>query len=246
MESPVQAVFGRFGSSVCSDGGPLPFAPRREEGAGDGESGPGLARIVRPPSFRSATRGRGRGWRVCARLGSDCSAPFLPLRREEGAGDGESAPGLARIVRSPSLRRDEGVGDGESASGLARIVRPPCLRRPAAKGRGRGWRVCFGLSSNCSAPFLSLRREEGAGDGESGLGLVRPQDPFSLRQEEGVGDGESAPGLARIVRPLPFAPARGRGRGWRVRPRLLFASLALGEHPSRLVHLSEVCTRWRV
>jgi hypothetical protein len=135
---------------------PLPFvAPRREEGAGDGESAPGLVRSVRKlglfgwqsPSFRSATRGRGRGWRVWSRLSSNCSAPFLSLRREEGVGDGESAPGLARIVRP--------------------------LPFAPARGRGRGWRVRSRLSSNCSAPFLSLRREEGVGDGESGRDLVR-------------------------------------------------------------------------
>jgi hypothetical protein len=120
MESQLRAVFGWFGWF-----GPLPF--------------------VAP-----ATRGRGRGWRVPAGLssvgsaGSDSSDPFLSSlpRREEGAGDGESTPDLARMVR------------------LVRIVRTPSFRRPATRGRGRGWRVSSGLCSVGSE--VRLVRECGA------------------------------------------------------------------------------------
>jgi hypothetical protein len=88
----------------------------------DTEDRTGQTRISKTPSFRrSATRGRGRGWRVCARLGS-ASGPLacVALRREEGAGDGKSGRDfclqawLLPNTRAARSIRAKSVRDGES------------------------------------------------------------------------------------------------------------------------------------
>jgi hypothetical protein len=93
--------------------------------------------------------------------------------------------------------------------------------------------------------LLSLRAPSFRSGERKGLGMespaparfsaTEPPGPFlSLRREEGVGDGESNSGAIRGYRasgPLPFAPARGRGWGWRVCPGAILGYRASGPLP---------------
>jgi hypothetical protein len=166
--------------------GPLPFvAPRREEGAGDGESGPGCVRLVRigkrDGKRRARSEGKGIGdWRLeisdwfgkFGSVGSGCSVSSgvqCDLSRVRSS---------SFVVRSQdpflSSLRDERKGQGMES--LLRAV--------------FGWFGLFGSfgvakrslrsskfvarsSLSGPLPFVAPRREEGAGDGESGPGCVR-------------------------------------------------------------------------